>query len=550
MGLAFAVFYPFTFIGIDPHHDGIMLKTALDVAAGQQLFRDTFNQYGALTSYLQACFLSLTSRTLWNLRLLTLLTYAAIAALQYFSAALYLPRALALAVTLFWMATAPFFAAEWTFLPWASAFAIFFQLVGIIFFQFGTRDKTRQNWLFFWSGLCLGLTFLCRQPVGFLSLLGVMGAVFAVSINPSRDVGSRIQGLKRLLPLLGGFAAVMAGFLLQNHQANSEWWYQTFTWPHAWTKIHGTGATRISSSLFSSWNANTLPLVKLFFGEVAFLIVIYLLGRKFPKIKWPAAALFAAVTIYWAQKTTLWAMVRWGGLATGMPLILIGAFFVLWVTRRADRRLELMALAAIGVASWHQFYPVACNRHLFWSSSLSIGPAVYLLYRAFDRQLILSLLAFAALTHPLFLEKYKAGRAKLAPSYVTLREPPMLAGMKVLPAEVPGLVPHMTELHKLAERNPATPFLLEGGAALELTLAKNLRNPSPIYVSWGFEPHAAERRIEFLKRYQPIVIIPPDGSAYVKPRLHEFHYNLLYKDPGTGILVYGPPTVSTDQVEP
>ena len=34
---------------VDPHHDGVMLKPAFDVAAGQTLFRDTFTQYGALT---------------------------------------------------------------------------------------------------------------------------------------------------------------------------------------------------------------------------------------------------------------------------------------------------------------------------------------------------------------------------------------------------------------------------------------------------------------------------------------------------------------------
>ena len=48
-----ALLVPFARIGVDLHHDGIMLKPALDVLSGQVLFRDTFMQYGALTCYLQ-----------------------------------------------------------------------------------------------------------------------------------------------------------------------------------------------------------------------------------------------------------------------------------------------------------------------------------------------------------------------------------------------------------------------------------------------------------------------------------------------------------------
>jgi len=44
----------FSVLGVDPHHQGIMFKPAFDVAHGQMLFRDTFTQYGALTTLLHA----------------------------------------------------------------------------------------------------------------------------------------------------------------------------------------------------------------------------------------------------------------------------------------------------------------------------------------------------------------------------------------------------------------------------------------------------------------------------------------------------------------
>jgi hypothetical protein len=40
--ITIAIFTPFARLGADAHHDGIMLNTALDLASGQALFRDTF----------------------------------------------------------------------------------------------------------------------------------------------------------------------------------------------------------------------------------------------------------------------------------------------------------------------------------------------------------------------------------------------------------------------------------------------------------------------------------------------------------------------------
>ena len=40
-------------IGVEPHHDGIMFKPAVDFAEGKMLFKESFSQYGALTVLLQ-----------------------------------------------------------------------------------------------------------------------------------------------------------------------------------------------------------------------------------------------------------------------------------------------------------------------------------------------------------------------------------------------------------------------------------------------------------------------------------------------------------------
>src|SRR3954466_2359231 len=90
-----AYLVPFARTGVDPHHDGIMLKPALDVLSGQTLFRDTFMQYGALSCYLQVAAL-LVLPTLLSLKVLTVAVYAATLFLLYASWREILPRALTL----------------------------------------------------------------------------------------------------------------------------------------------------------------------------------------------------------------------------------------------------------------------------------------------------------------------------------------------------------------------------------------------------------------------------------------------------------------------
>ena len=54
--LTLIIYLPFSRLGVDPHHDGIMLTPALVVARGGVIHRDIFSQYGPITGYMQAVF--------------------------------------------------------------------------------------------------------------------------------------------------------------------------------------------------------------------------------------------------------------------------------------------------------------------------------------------------------------------------------------------------------------------------------------------------------------------------------------------------------------
>src|SRR6266566_9789386 len=66
----------FATIHVEPHHDGVLFKPAMDVANGNILFKETFTQYGALTTFIQAFFLREFGETVFVMKLSAALFYA------------------------------------------------------------------------------------------------------------------------------------------------------------------------------------------------------------------------------------------------------------------------------------------------------------------------------------------------------------------------------------------------------------------------------------------------------------------------------------------
>ena len=100
---AAAFLWPATRQAYDHHHDGLVLKTSMDVASGSVLFRDTFTQYGPLTTYLQAGALKLFVATLPVLRQSATVALAIGAASWALAWSRFMPMALALASFGLWL---------------------------------------------------------------------------------------------------------------------------------------------------------------------------------------------------------------------------------------------------------------------------------------------------------------------------------------------------------------------------------------------------------------------------------------------------------------
>jgi hypothetical protein len=222
LGVAvFLLFAPFALRGVDLHHDGLMFKTALDSARGKMLFNETFAQYGAFTSWLQAALLRLFGEQLRVLKLTAVACYAMTASLYYllWRRELSLPRPVALAAVGVWSLFAYFFDSDWSMLPWSSAFALVIQAL-----VFGAVARERA-WL---AGLLCGAGYLFRQPVGVAMLGGVL-MCFAFLSSP-RTWG---RCLRQTALALAGFVVVLGVFLAREAWIGAwdQWLFQNWTFP-------------------------------------------------------------------------------------------------------------------------------------------------------------------------------------------------------------------------------------------------------------------------------------------------------------------------------
>ena len=118
---------PFARLWFDEHHDGLMLKEALDVYSGAIPYRDSFNQYGFLPSVLEALLMVVLGRTLLTVKLAAVIALAFTAGLLVLVFRRAMPLVAAVGAVVIWMVAQPEVSGlSLVFLPWPSSFALAF----------------------------------------------------------------------------------------------------------------------------------------------------------------------------------------------------------------------------------------------------------------------------------------------------------------------------------------------------------------------------------------------------------------------------------------
>ncbi len=525
---------PLARLGVDFHHDGIMLKPALDVLSGQVLFRDTFMQYGALTCYLQVVALWL-HPSLLSVKLMTVAAYGVTMFFLYASWRLILPRSLAILACGLFFLFLPSYEQDWfghylIFLPWSSVFALMFQSVGLYALFRIIRGEQSEQW-----GLILGIVcacvFWCRQPVG-LIMIGCV-AVIWVALHWTNWGSGNYSKRAIFGRISGGFVAVngimLGGILLSGGLA--DWWYQNFVWPR-----------KCAEDMYDNWSHFLDPHIHPVAGAglLALLLAVFLpaLVKKFrPTLLSRTITLyflFLGGLLVWQHELVLNLLsLRQGGWASLLPLaILLQAIHSITqavVDRESPKPTEyylIAALSALSLGSALQYYPVPDPRHVSWSLAPSFGLLVFVFWRWSGWQPSILITVSVVLFLPALWVKAQLIAQALEQPTETLVRPAILRGMK-LPPQQARVVGQITDiLERISQYRPDMPSALIGNDAMILCLTTNHTNPSPYFVTWQklADKEEDRKRWRFISSVRPMLFVNKIDRKLVDDYYRGMHY--------------------------
>ena len=535
-----AVVGPFLPLGVDPHHDGTILKPALDVASGQVLHRDTFSQYGALSTWLQAAALRLFGPRLLVLKELAAIFYGLAAGVFLLAWRRFLPPAIGLAAAALWLVMLPFHDLVWVFPPWPNAPAMFFQAVAL-FLGLVAVDRPRGAWLpALGAGAAAALALWSKLPVGAPLALALAVGLFVLP-RLFRPGGG--WGWSGAAAVAGSFVSVNLAFLalLARQGALLPWWRQTVEWPARWARLYGGPQAGLLSYLFVRPGAGIL------FLGVVLLFAALLRERRDPddgeRERPGRRGLLVAATLLWLA----WSLFARpgvaeipGGWATGfygvILLGLAGLAFRGWTrpdeTRwRDDPQGAPFALAAlVALSSWLSYFPVFCNRHQFWALAPGVGVFVAVLDRWTGRSTRRTIALLSLLLLPPAFYALSDARQALATPMERLDEVPPLEGMWAPPEEARPIRETWRAVRAEMRRVGERPIVTAGTDALWGTFTQDLRNPGPFHVIWTWmkAPEIAADRKAFVEREHPLVIVEGGLRANVAELLRQERYEKVF----------------------
>ncbi len=230
----------FAVIGVDAHHDGIMLKPAIDLANGKMLYRDSFSMYAPGTTLLQALAVKVFGEYLITIRLLTAFFYALIACVLYLSWMRLLPkRSLAVLSCLIWLILSQFLLKYEVLIlfPWPTVYATFWVVLTIYLLILQQEKNRLAHW--FLIGMATSLTFWFKQNYGGTLLCSVL---FYLILDAALFKKEIARGLKKLGIFLSGYCLVLFSFVIWLYSGNAlhAYWMQAIKWPMAFAREHGT----------------------------------------------------------------------------------------------------------------------------------------------------------------------------------------------------------------------------------------------------------------------------------------------------------------------
>lgn len=325
--VSFLITYFFSNYDFDAQHNGSIFFTARFLSKGAVMYRDVGGQYGVLFYYIMAAFIKLFGEHLWAINMATSCVYAVCYCLLFLCCCQFMSGWRSFVVALLTLALAPFYIC--LFQPWSSVCALMFLLLaGYLFFCYIRHGK---GILLVLSSLSTIACFLCRQPVGIVLFLSfVLFFVFAAPL------GLYVPNYKKaVLCYLSVFALVVGGgiSLLVSKGTFMEFLRRNFIDTYQFAKERTDASNPLSNIL-----------------DCLFVHTYLLQSKEKIFITWRLLPLSSIVVFVFVAIKKLLAKRNKGDV------------------EKESRISMLFAWSIICIASWHQYYPVTCVRHVFWAA--------------------------------------------------------------------------------------------------------------------------------------------------------------------------------------
>lgn len=452
--ITFIVSGYFSAVGTDPHHDGIVLKPAIDVAQGKMLFRDTFTQYGALTTLIQALAIKAFGEFLITIKLTTAFFYGLIAVLIYFIWSNFLTKKLAVFSWLVWVLLAPYFSV--VFLPWSSVYALFFQCLTLYFILKYFKSKNTKMILL--AGIFGGLAFWSKQNVGAYTIAASIISIILLQVLNRKKISTLVPiGFQYLFGSLLISLPILLWIILNN--AIVDWWKQSISYALFWAEY------------------SKLHIFNHFFPRSISNLSIWSLI--------PIVTIIAFLKECFAKKSNL-------------AILLVSVFGLFsW--------LQYFPIADVRHTYWAATPMIGITIYLFFKVSEAINSKnstiKYLIF------IFLFMLIFARDLH----FGIKSGYIKASQQYKYLDSPKVLKGMKLSASEYIFYKKTYEDILKYQNKHGKTNIITTGGNALYLTFFKS-ENFHPIYVDWEtinkslIFPDYLPKRNAYIKDNKPLII--------------------------------------------
>ncbi len=536
-GVTFGVLFVLARYGVDPHHDGLVFKGALDVLDGQVPLRDSYGQYGALLPVLQAAFLDVFGPTLLVLKGSAVAFYALSAALLVVLWRSMVPLVLAFGTWLLWLLSQPEVTDTTTtyefsgiFLAWSSVYALGTSTAACVLLVVAHKRPASLIWASAASGALAGLTIHLRTPTGLMVSIGLLVGLAVWAPGSVRRV------ITSAMAFVGGLVVVVGVVLgwLALVGALGDWWQQIIVWPRTWASGVGEGILHFYWSFARDRLFAFIPLVLFTMGVLALADLIAAAiaqrwrgGRTslvcFSVAGWGGVTIF--VWLFLREWTVRWFSLQGLLLASIVITVVLATLSVMRLIVRLCTQSSSRAarpstwglegpvplIALFALTSFVQIYPISDPRHLYWAAAPALGLLVWVLYVASGRRVALVALIGVTLFGPAAFTSIESASTRIDnfsadPAHGPLR----LEGMHVTPAfneKYGGLI---AALKRAYVRHPDAPIIGMTREPLWLTLGTNMANADKYFFRWGGLPPVAPPFpvvAEFIWNQKPLILI-------------------------------------------